>query len=326
MENMNESEMKRIARYSSMHRKGIRAFNGAQTKQSYKTAFECFQKAYDLGCEEALVDLGVCYLRGYGVPPDIERGVKILTECYERKLPHAYQAYGRIHELGEGVEQDYEKAMECYLKAIEYGEPRAYSNIANLYLHGNGCEKSVSKAMDAYRNGHKYGDPLSSANLGTIYLEGLFGIDRDYDQAFSFLTKAVQRDNLPSFSRLARCYAGGLGCEKDIQMAEELYSKAYKRGDFNGLNGMAELRKEGAIKASPHKIFNMFRKASENGCLDASFNLGICYLEGFGTKRCFQEACYALSRTFPQSDSQPPIKFTVVQMKPQDQDNKSDFD
>ena len=81
MNNKKETELDKIVKYTSMHRKGTRAFYGIKSKQSYKTAFRCFQKAYKLGCEDALVDIGVCYIRGYGVPQDIGKGVKIVTEC-----------------------------------------------------------------------------------------------------------------------------------------------------------------------------------------------------------------------------------------------------
>lgn len=79
-----------------------------------------------------------------------------------------------------------------------------------------------------------------------------------------------------------------------------MYSETYIRGDFSGLNGMAEIRKRGEIKASPRRIFGMFRKASKHGCMGAQYNLSICYLEGFGTKRCVQEAIYALSKATSQ--------------------------
>ena len=86
------------------------------------------------------------------------------------------------------------------------------------------------------------------------------------------------------------------------ELIDELYSEAYRRGDFSSLNGMAEIRKRGEIKTSPRTIFGMFRKASEHGCMDAQYNLRICYLKGFGTKRCVQEAIYALSKAASQYD------------------------
>lgn len=302
MEKKTESEIERIVKYTSMHRKGVHAFYGFKAKQSYTTAFKCFQKAYELGSEDALVDIGVCYMRGLGVQKDIEKGSKIITECYERKLPHAYQAYGRILELGEGVDRDYEKALECYIKATEYGEARAFSNVGDMYLHGKGCERSVPKAMEAFRKGHRYGDTLSSANLGLIYLYGMFDIEKNYGLAFDYLTRAVSDGNVPSYARLAKCYAEGLGCEKDVMKADELYSKAYREGDYEGLSGMAEIRKRGEIKAFPHRIFRMFKEASEHGIMEAQYNLGMCYLDGFGTKRSVQDAIYALSKATSQYD------------------------
>ncbi len=72
-----------------------------------------------MGCKEALVDIKVCHMRKYGVEKDTEKGARLISECYENRMPHSYYAYGRILELGKDMEQNLEKALECYVKATE---------------------------------------------------------------------------------------------------------------------------------------------------------------------------------------------------------------
>lgn len=296
------SKSEDISDCRAMHTKGLHAYYGIKTKQSYDVAFKCFQKAYEMGCKEALVDIGVCYMRGYGVKKDTEKGAKLITACYENGMPHSYHAYGRMLELGEGVEQDLEKAFECYTKATEWGEMRAFSNLGAMYLTGSGCEKDVDKGIEAFKRGHDFSEPMCSANLGLMYLKGILGVEKDHDKAFKYLSRAVELGNIPSYARLADCYDKGLGCDKDVTRADDLYSMAYAKGDYNGLAGMAVIRKRGDIKASPHKVFKMLREASGHGIMEAQYNLGMCYLEGYGTKKSLQDAIYALSRATSQYD------------------------
>ena len=76
--------------------RGIRS----DARQHYAQAVKYYTQAVGLGCEEAQVSLGQCYLSG------------------------------------KGTAQDYAKAVEWYEKAVDAGCLWAMCNLANLYLYG----------------------------------------------------------------------------------------------------------------------------------------------------------------------------------------------
>ena len=113
-----------------------------QTESAYKKAFEYFKSAYYLGEEEAVINLGLCYLQGKGVKEDKKEAVKCFREAVKSTNSGiAYYNLGLCYENGGGVRKDYKKAIEAYGKAVENGESAGLVAIKNLYLKMNGNEK-----------------------------------------------------------------------------------------------------------------------------------------------------------------------------------------
>ncbi len=110
-----------------------------KTDKACKKAFEYFQNAYYLGEEEAVINLGLCYLQGKGVERNPKEAVKCFTEAVKRTNSGvAYYNLGLCYENGLGVRKDYKKAIEAYGKAVENGESAGLVAIKNLYLKTNG--------------------------------------------------------------------------------------------------------------------------------------------------------------------------------------------
>ena len=113
-----------------------------QTESAYKKAFEYFKSAYYLGEEEAVINLGLCYLQGKGVKEDKKEAVKCFREAVKSTNSGiAYYNLGLCYENGGGVRKDYKKAIEAYGKAVENGESAGLVAIKNLYLKMKGNEK-----------------------------------------------------------------------------------------------------------------------------------------------------------------------------------------
>ena len=66
--------------------------------------------------------------------------------------------------------------------------------------------------------------------IGYLYLYGGNGIDKDYAQAMKWLKMAVDQGNESAMYHLAGMYKDGLGTEKDINAAAELYLKSAELG------------------------------------------------------------------------------------------------
>ena len=121
---------------------GLYYFYTVKTDAAYKKAFELFTNAYYLGEEEAVVNIGLCYLQGKGAKENKKAAVKCFREAAQKADSGvAYFNLGICYENGFGVKKDYKTAVEMYGKATERGVNEALSAIKNVYLKMNAEKK-----------------------------------------------------------------------------------------------------------------------------------------------------------------------------------------
>ena len=114
---------------------GLYYYYTVKTEAAYKKAFELFTDAYNLGENEAIINIGLCYLQGNGVKEDKKEAVKCFKTAAEKYSSGvAYHNLGICYENGFGVRKDYKKAIEMYGKAVENGEKAGLEGIKNVYL------------------------------------------------------------------------------------------------------------------------------------------------------------------------------------------------
>ena len=118
---------------------GLYYYYTVKTEAAYKKAFELFTDAYNFGEEEAIINIGLCYLQGNGVKEDKKEAVKCFrTAAKKYSSGVAYHNLGICYENGFGVRKDYKKAIEMYGKAVENGEKAGLAAIKDLYVKING--------------------------------------------------------------------------------------------------------------------------------------------------------------------------------------------
>ena len=113
---------------------GLYYFYTVKTESAYKKALKLFTNAYNLGEEEAIINIGLCYLQGKGAKENKKEAVK----CFKTAVKNcnsgvAYHNLGICYENGFGVKQDYKKAIEMYGQAVENGESAGLDAIKRVY-------------------------------------------------------------------------------------------------------------------------------------------------------------------------------------------------
>jgi len=121
---------------------GLYNYYTVQTDKACKRAFELFVDAYNLGEDQAIINVGLCYLQGKGVKDDRKEAVNCFrTAVKTSNSGVAYFNLGICYENGFGVRKDYKKAVEMYGKAVENGESAGIESIKNVYLKMTGKTK-----------------------------------------------------------------------------------------------------------------------------------------------------------------------------------------
>ena len=89
------------------------------------------------------------------------------------------------------------------------------------------------------------GDPEAMADLGTIISNGTHGFAKDTKMAFHWFAKSADLGNVHGIGNVGMCYLRGHGVGKNVVHGTVLTTRA-----------------------------------AENGCWEACYILGVCYLQG----------------------------------------------
>lgn len=82
-----------------------------------KRSFDCFRRAACARDPNGFVNLGTCYLRGFGCPPDREMAVKCYQAAAELGHPEAMDNLSAAYQFGHGVEKDSERSLYWAMRA-----------------------------------------------------------------------------------------------------------------------------------------------------------------------------------------------------------------
>ena len=248
--------------------KGTKAYR----KKDYKTAFECFTKAANLGSEEAMSHLGAMYRDGNGVNQDGQKAI----EYFEKA--NNFIAIGKMYKDGDGIEKNIEKAIDYltkdfdkvveiddnYYLASEYLEEicRAinvvtkdnentfsfsskydcFQTIACMYRDGKGVKQNGQKAIEYFKKADNFNA------IGEMYRDGN-GINQDGQKAVEYLEKDS------NFNAIGEMYRDGNDVKQDGQKAVEYFEKAYK------LDAIGEMYRDGnGIEQNGQKAIEYFEK------------------------------------------------------------------
>ena len=186
----------------------------------------------------------------------------------------------------------YDEAMEYFLEAAMKGSANAFNAVAVYYQEGHGYEKNPQKAVQWFRYAAEMGYASAQRNLGDCYMKGTgvkenpeealrwylraceeenakaqYAVGKCYEEKFAKLKmseKEAQEKAIEYYKQaadqgldtaqvaLAKYYAKGIGCKKNMDEAIELYKKAASQGNKNAQTILDELLKSREQKEGIH--------------------------------------------------------------------------
>lgn len=160
-----------------------------------------------------------------------------------------------------------------------------YAKGMNLIVDGL-INEGIDLLEESYRKGY-----LTAGNtLAYGYSAGWFG-ERDYVKHIQILRKLVKKKYAPALCNYAFAYEYGLGVKRNIRLALYWYEKAAESGYITALNNLAHfyIFRETIYKDIPRGLQYAI-EAAECEDEEAQNALGLCYEEGLGVEKNYEEA------------------------------------
>jgi TPR repeat protein len=197
------------------------------------------------GDAEAQFELGYIYETGKDeVQKDYLAANKWYRQAAEKGNPAAMLQLGVIYAFGKGVPKDYAEAIKWYRLSADKGNARAMFNIGVMYLHGLGVDKSDTDAVKWYRLSADKGDIFAMCNLGSMYQNGR-GVPTDYEEAMKLYKAAADRGDAFAMDNVGNMYYSGRGTKRDYEEAANWYHRASRRGFTVSMRKLAQMFHDG---------------------------------------------------------------------------------
>jgi len=104
-----------------------------------------------LGTTTAMTTLAQHYEKGRGMPPNVNRSVRLYETACERGEMLACLSLGRLCETGDGTIMNFSRAAGLFAKTCEIGLGGGCMSLGSIYTNGNGVQRDATRAAELYR-------------------------------------------------------------------------------------------------------------------------------------------------------------------------------
>ena len=203
-----------------------------------------------------------------------EESAKYLLQAAELGHPLAQTYYGGCLKKGIGVPQDMAAAVEWYRKAADQNFAVAFYELAVCYENGEGVERNLDEALAWYQKALAGG--IEEAQSAIIRVEKAKAVESSPEaQAVALYEKALE-----FFDRQ----------DSDVECADLLRQSAELGYVWAQLFYGRFLCKGIGTALDPASAVEWFRKAADQDCPAAFYELGVCYENGEGVEKDLTEA------------------------------------
>lgn len=122
------------------------------------------------------------------------------------------------------------------------------------------------EAMPIFRKLAEQGRLDAMHSIAHTYLYGIAGVERDYDKAFAWFTRAADNGCPQAMYHLGMCNANGYGTAVNPGLAAEWYRQSAERGDEDAMYELARRCEEGlGVPADGREAKRWYERAAALG-------------------------------------------------------------
>lgn len=138
----------------------------------------------------------------------------------------------------------------------------------------------------------------------TAFLAEAFSAAERYDEAFAAYEDAARTGDAIGQAGLGVAYLWGLGTEKDVSKAREMFEKSADQGHPIAKTGLGVIYQHGqGVPADPDRALALYREGAEAGYHGAQDQLGDLYLAGTIVAQSDQTAAYWFAKAADQGNA-----------------------
>lgn len=142
---------------------------------------------------------------------------------------------GNCYAYGKGVAQNQRKAFLYYEAAAEAGDPFGKLTLGTWIYAGRGREGQPDRlrGFQLQHEAAEAGHPAAMFNVGAMYMSGEVGeeVPRDLEAARLWFSRAAEAGVVEGAVNVGNMYREGLGVEKDLAKAREMFDKFADRNE-----------------------------------------------------------------------------------------------
>ena len=175
-------------------------------------------------------------------------------------------------------------------KNAELGDVWSMFYFARLYTLSNSVERNFDLAFDYYTKAANAGNAMAMNSLGKRYENGE-GVKQDHTEAVKWYRKAADLGDSNAMFNLGDRYYAGDGVKKDYEEAVKWYKKAADCGNTLAMSSLSFCYESGSgVNQDYIEAVKWYEKAAKAGEPGAMYGLGYCYEKGLGVNKSNQEA------------------------------------
>ncbi len=214
-------------------------------ENDFENALKYYELAYSKNNPEAVEKLALCYETGLGYEKDILKAYKFYKISAENKSQTAVEKMKEPVFMKKVIDTLYfDNNFDEIINLFKDEEVFQNFNILDIILNKIILKKAGDiyyKAFDYKKSFIIYSDFVDSNdseilfNLGNHYEYGL-GCEKSIENAFNLYNKASNLEHAESFYKIGFFYENGIYLDTNIEKSLEYYKKAVKYGDLYSKN------------------------------------------------------------------------------------------
>lgn len=304
---------------------GVDEGKNAFSAGNYKKAVDEFRVPAEQGNSEAQLLLGLMY--GHYWQKDKKESAKWIKKAAEQGVAEAQNQLAMLYGRGTGIRQSSEEAAKWYRKAAEQGHIQA-QRMLGKWLSSVITPHDYSESYFWLKKSAEHGDKEAQYELGLKYINGK-GVLKDNKAAVMWLKKSAAQGERDAQLLLGLFYEEGIGVPKNNKLAKEwfkagdhekdigeelfllsatfaididgnknnfimnkLFKKSAELGYASGQRNLGGIYASGGegVTQDYKQTVKWYRKAAEQGDVDAQYNLGQAYGMGQGVTQNYIRA------------------------------------